>query len=410
MSAPSPVRASGSHAVAIAQVNAHLDALSARFVSRRALLELVMLGLIAREHVLLIGPPGTGKSAVVHAIAGALEARAFEYLIGRFTEPSELFGALDLNALREGQVRPVTAGMLPEADVAFLDEIFLGSTAILNTLLKILNERTYRRGQFSVATPLISCIAASNAMPEDPLLAAFADRFLMTMFVEPVGDHELTELMRTGWRQTAEPAEPIAPLGRGVVAELHEAALAIDLAPIHEAYAHVVRKVRLVGVTLTDRKIVKGQTLIAAAALLRGATAAGPEDLWPVTYLVQSRAQQDEVREVLAVELKQSRNPVLTNSVARATYGPTAHAAHLTEQAMLLLESRPALATDSLYESWLVQVETLLTRIDAAFDAKAIPQHLRAVRASLEGLLEAHSNGRIPDLTAPATTDVDEAD
>lgn len=390
--------ASQNLAGAIARVNAHLDALSARFVARRGLLELVMLGLIAREHVLLIGPPGTGKSAVVHAIAETLEARAFEYLIGRFTEPSELFGALDLNALREGEVRPVTTGMLPEADVAFLDEIFLGSTAILNTLLKILNERTYRRGQFSVKTPLISCVAASNAMPDDPLLAAFADRFLMTMFVEPVGDHELTELMRTGWRQAADAAGEVPPLGRGVIADLHAASLNIDLTAIHEAYAHVVRKVRLVGVTLTDRKIVRGQGLIAAAALLRGATAAGPEDLWPVTYLVQSKAQQDEVKDVLAAELKQSRNPVLSNSVAGATYGPTAHAAHLTEQAGQLLEARPALPTDALYESWLVRVETMLTRIDAAFDPKTMPQHLKVVRASLESLLEAHSSGAAPDL------------
>src|SRR5687767_811709 len=78
---------------AVARVNAHLDALGARFVSRRALLELVMLGLISREHVLLIGPPGTGKSAAVQAIAATIEATSFEYLIGRFTEPSELFGA-----------------------------------------------------------------------------------------------------------------------------------------------------------------------------------------------------------------------------------------------------------------------------------------------------------------------------
>ncbi|WP_037407654.1 AAA family ATPase, partial [Shinella sp. DD12] len=93
---------------AVSQVNAHLDALSAQFVSRRALLELVMLGLISREHVLLIGPPGTGKSAAVQAIAASVDAVSFEYLIGRFTEPSELFGALDLAALKDGQVKPVT--------------------------------------------------------------------------------------------------------------------------------------------------------------------------------------------------------------------------------------------------------------------------------------------------------------
>lgn len=385
-------------AAAVRRVNAHLDALGARFVSRRALLELVMLGLIAREHVLLIGPPGTGKSAAVQAIAASIEARGFEYLIGRFTEPSELFGALDLNALKEGEVRPVTAGMLPEADIAFLDEIFLGSTAILNSLLKILNERTYRRGQYSVKTPLLSCVAASNAMPDDTALAAFADRFLLTMFVDPVGEEQLTELLRSGWEQARTPA-PVAPVDKALIGDLHAAALAVDMAPVHEAYAHIVRKVRLTGVTMSDRKIVKGQKLIAAAAVLRGAMQAGPEDLWPVTYLVQSKVQQEEVRELLDAELRHSRNPVLTESVVQATYGPTAHAARLTEQATALLEARPALPSDPGHEAWLVRLETLLTRIDAAFDTKDLPQSLNVVRASIETLLEAQSRAAPP---APA--------
>jgi MoxR-like ATPase len=377
---------------AAAKVNAHLDALSGRFVSRRALLELVMLGLIAREHVLFIGPPGTGKSAAVQAIAASINATSFEYLIGRFTEPSELFGALDLNALKDGEIRPVTGGMLPEADIAFLDEIFLGSTAILNSLLKILNERTYRRGQYSKATPLISCVAASNALPDDALLAAFADRFLMTMFVDPVGEDALPELLKTGWRESAGEIAPVPPVELKTIGDLHEASLRIDLSAIYEAYSHVVRKIRLLGVTLSDRKLVKGQKLIAAAALLRGATAAGPEDLWPITYLVQSKIQQDEVRDVLHAELAQSRNPVLRDSVSEATCGPTAHAARLAEQATLLLESRPALATDPLHEIWLVRLETTMTRIDAAFDSKALPQHLRTLRASLESVLGAHSS------------------
>jgi MoxR-like ATPase len=387
---------------AVRQINAHLDGLSAQFVSRRALLELVMLGLIARDHVLLIGPPGTGKSAAVQAVARAIDARSFEYLIGRFTEPSELFGALDLNALKDGQIRPVTSGMLPEAEIAFLDEIFLGSTAILNSLLKILNERTYRRGQFSMVTPLLSCVAASNAMPEDSALAAFADRFLMTMFVDPVGEKDLADLLRTGWRTATAAPDVVPALDGTVVADLHAATLLVDLDPVYEAYAHIVRKIRLIGVTLSDRKIVKAQKLIAAAALLRGARAAGPEDLWPVTYLVQSRAQQEEVRELLHAELKDSRNPILSNSVAVATYGPTAHAARLTEEATLLLEQRPALAADPLHEIWLVRLETMMMRIDAAFDQAALPQQLRVLRVGIETALAGQAVRTDADVAVPA--------
>ena len=378
---------------AIEQVNAHLDALAGQFVSRRALLELVMLGLLTREHVLLIGPPGTGKSAAVQAMARAVDARSFEYLIGRFTEPGELFGALDLAALRDGEVRPVTSGMLPEAEVAFLDEIFLGSTAILNSLLKILNERTYRRGQFQTQVPLISCIAASNELPEDAALAAFADRFLVTMFVDPVGEDQLPALLDAGWRETLAGNAPVPPLDRSVLARLQAAILTVDVGGVREDYAHIVRKIRLTGVPISDRKLVKGLKLIAAAALLRGNMKAGAEDLWPVTYLVQSRERQQEVRDLLHVELEQSRNPVLTSSVAQATHGLAAHAALLAEQAAQLLQARPALETDRLFEHWLVRLETMLTRIEAAFSPDAMPQDVRALHTSIEAVLAAGHKG-----------------
>src|ERR1051326_6035965 len=160
---------------------------------------MVALSAVAEEHVLVIGPPGTAKSEAVRRIARATGGQYFEYLLGRFTEPSEIFGPVDLHKLKDGLVETDTLGMLPEADIAFLDEIFQGSTAILNTLLGILNERVFRRGHTNVRCPLRVCVGASNSLPEDTALAAFADRFLVRCYVDPIPDPMLEQLLESGW-------------------------------------------------------------------------------------------------------------------------------------------------------------------------------------------------------------------
>ncbi|MFT4622574.1 MAG: MoxR-like ATPase [Myxococcota bacterium] len=81
--------------------------------------------------------------------------------------------------------------------------MFLGSTAILNTLLGLLAERTFRRGNTSLAVPLRVCVGASNALPNTPALAAFSDRFLLRVFVDPIPDPQLEDLLAAGWRTAA---------------------------------------------------------------------------------------------------------------------------------------------------------------------------------------------------------------
>ncbi len=398
------------------RVQACIDQASQGLVDRRRLIELLFLALITKEHLLLIGPPGTAKSLAVKRAATAISANYFEYLLGRFSEPNELFGGLDLAALKEGRVQPVTRHMLPEADIAFLDEIFLGSTAILNTLLGLLNERLYTRGAYRSQAPLRSCVGASNRMPSDSMLAAFADRFLLTLFLEPVADESIEALLQGGWAldEGAVPpnseAAPVAGLSLTDLDVLSAATKNIALEPVRALYAHLIRKMRLAGVKLSDRRIVKAQKLVAAAALLRGADEASPQDLWVLIYLIQDPNQQAQVKDLLAQELAQAFNPVLEDSATAAGYGAEALARDLVQRAEALLAKKPALPSDPAYEIWLVRLETLITSIETSFDEADLPQDLRMAQRAMKAPLDAAEQAAASAPARDAAAAVDTGD
>jgi MoxR-like ATPase len=309
-------------------------------------------------------------------VARTLGGGYFEYLIGRFTEPSEIFGPVDLRKLREGVVETETRGMLPEAEVAFLDEIFLGSTAILNTLLGILNERVFRRGHTVLRCPLRLCVGASNALPEDESLAAFADRFLVRVFVEPIADPRLEELLEAGW--STGPAQgalaSIADLDL-----LSDAARRADLTSIRPLLAHALRQLRGAGVHLTDRRAVKVQRLIAAAAVLDGRANPGEGDLWPLIAAIPTREEQTVARECLRDLLAASRNATLPAAAESAAAGPAARALRLARAGEELLANRPA-ADDPELAGWHLKLEGVAREIDAGFVPEQLPEELQQVR------------------------------
>src|SRR6478609_8692430 len=107
-------------------------------------------------------PPGTAKSALVYELGRRLEGRTFDYLLTRFTEPSELFGPFDIRRLREGDLVTNTDGMLPDASLVFLDELLNANSALLNSLLMALNERIFRRGRETRALQALMFVSASN--------------------------------------------------------------------------------------------------------------------------------------------------------------------------------------------------------------------------------------------------------
>ena len=176
------------------------------FCDRDHAAEMLLACGIARINLVYLGPPGTAKSELVRTFAATLgirpesrpiheeykaaseakkhqgdgrsNRRLFEYLLTRYTTPEELFGSADVDLLlNKGVHGRRTDGMLPQAEIGFLDELFKANTAILNALLSLTNERLfYNMGQ-AFKVNLAFVVGASNETPADEELGALYDRF-----------------------------------------------------------------------------------------------------------------------------------------------------------------------------------------------------------------------------------------
>jgi MoxR-like ATPase len=352
-------------------------------VDREVIAEAVVLCAVAGEHLLVVGPPGTAKSEAVRRVAQQLGGRYFEYLLGRFTEPNEIFGPVDLRRLREGVVEIETAGMLPEAEVAFLDEVFLGSTAILNTLLGVLNERLFRRGSTAITCPLRVCVGATNSLPEDHTLAAFADRFLARLFIDSVPDARLEELLETGWSLDGHDAATGTSL-LDAVDRLSLAAKQCELGAVRAVLGKAVRRLRGAGLAISDRRAIRAQRLVAAAATLDGRRRASEADLWVLPMIAPTADTQALAQETLSDLLGASRNASLLHSAAELSQGPRARAERLAQAGRDLLDE---LDTSPLAFDDRLRVEATLREIDSGFVLDDLPEGLGAVRGRLVAAL-----------------------
>src|SRR6478735_8155313 len=182
------------------KVNAVLQHIKSTFVGKDDIIDLMGICLAGRENLFLLGPPGTAKSALVRELARLLQGKTFEYLLTRFTEPNELFGPFDIRRLRDGDLVTNTEGMLPEAHLIFLDELLNANSAILNSLLMVLNERIFRRGRENRPLPVIMIVGASNHLPEDEALHALFDRFLIRVRCDYVDPALLNNVLEAGWK------------------------------------------------------------------------------------------------------------------------------------------------------------------------------------------------------------------
>lgn len=358
-----------------------IEPMKQRFVGRDEAIELIALAAVAGEHLFLFGPPGTAKSALVRAFSDSVGAASFEAMLTRFSEPNEIFGPVDINALRDGKLQTITDGMLPRAEIAFLDEIFNANSAILNHLLTVLNERVWRRGAEVHRLPLLSLFSASNGLPEDETLRALFDRFLLRCRLQNLGRDQTASLLESG-----RALEVASALQSSVTSDdlraLRDGIARVSLDDVREDLIETGWKIRDFGVDLSDRRLVKMQRLVAASALLNGRDAARRADLWVFRY-VWDREEQIEPLRSLVDKLIANDDAPDTHPMARARDGVDAEslakqiseaeseldAGRLNLSAVARLRERlSAVADDSAWVGDAQQRDHLVTRARALLE------------------------------------------
>ncbi|QDE67998.1 MULTISPECIES: AAA family ATPase [Myxococcus] len=300
-------------------------ALGRHFVGKQTLVDLMTVAAVAQEPLLLVGPPGTAKSDLVLKFRDALRIPNedyFEYLLTRFTEPSEVLGPIDINLLRQGRYIRREGGKLPTARLVFLDEVFKASSAILNALLTVINERKFYQDGAPQPVKLKVLFAATNELPEHAELGALKDRFCLKAACRPVQDRYFLELLDSGldsqthremnqkpWAEGHATLDDVLKAHRYLTLmmgkretgpdgrELRDRDLFFRDDLLREFRRVVQTLTREDGVFISDRKLVKLYRLLRTRAWIFHGGAVERQDLQLLSYLGETREEIDLLEE-----------------------------------------------------------------------------------------------------------------
>ena len=299
------------------------------FVERDELVKIMLLAITTGTNLLMLGPPGTAKSAITYELCERVEnANYFQWMLNKTSDPSEVFGPFSVKAMENDKFLRITTGKLPEAHIAFMDEVFKSNAPTLNALLTIMNEHIFYNDGKPQPVPLISMFGASNEPPEDETLDAMYDRFIFRMNVQYVHDAANKKRMHSNYVDNRAGLLGLVNKTTITLTELQtlqQATLSVKVPKdIINKFIRLINDLERQAIHISDRRQNECFKIMQGSAVLAGRNVVGLDDFKSLIYVLWEKEEHIPIIESAILkmvnpyddrfkELKENFNQVKTD-------------------------------------------------------------------------------------------------